>query len=350
MFDHQLIFSSFMNFFVMTFSILLGNGNQFDSPSKMTNNSNLFSGTHTKVQLTRASTDDMSFDSSAKFLPPSNSFLPSNNSPMAGDSTMTAKIMEENQQLLLQQLKKMEGFEIQQQEQFRKDLEQQRKVLEFKQNDYKVAMEQQRNMTQEQILAMQERQSSLLKQQQMQAETMLKQMQSQMESEMRMKSDLLRNQLNIFSEIQSQNPMQPMDISSVLQQLQGRSEQSEKGSIANKEIAGESTDELRKLYEKKYERLNEIHLEEVKDLKECNDRLKERIKVNKDEYQKDLEVERERRLTDLARLRDDHNNNLEEIKEEHARTLEKVNINCKDLNSNQFYIHLFSINYILICY
>ena len=93
-----------MNFLFITFSILPGNGNQFDVPSKMMTNTNLFSGVDTKVQLTRASTDDMSFDSSAKFLPPSNSFLPSNNLPVAEDSTMTAKIMEENQTLLLQHL------------------------------------------------------------------------------------------------------------------------------------------------------------------------------------------------------------------------------------------------------
>ena len=310
----------------MTFSTLPGNGNQFDFHNKTMSHSHLITGVEGKSQMQRPDTADMLFDSTAKMIPSNYNLLqPSaSNLSTVGENTMTAKIMEENQSLLIQQLKKMEGFEMQQQEQFRKDLEEQRRMLEFKQKDYKDAMEQQRNMTQEQILAMQERQTALLRQQQMQAEAMLKQMQSQMESEMRMKSELLRNQLNIFGEIQAQNPMQPIDISTIIQQLQGKNELDSKESLMKQGNSKESAEELKNLYEKKYERLNEVHVEEVKDLKECNNRLKERIKANKEEYQKDLEAERERRSTDLSRLRDEHRQALDETKEEHGRALEKV--------------------------
>ena len=311
--------------------MLPGNGSQFDVQSKMMshplNISNPLNGIEAKSLSTVLDRVDIMSDYNTRTVPSNSNLLPSNPmnlSSTAGDNTMTTKIMEENQSLLVQQLKKMEGFEMQQQEQFRKDLEEQRRMLEFKQKDYKDAMEQQRNMTQEQILAMQQRQTAVLRQQQMQAETMLKQMQSQMESEMRMKSELLRNQLNIFSEIQAQNPMQPIDINTVMQQLQSNSENGVKGPISKHENSKESVEELRKHYEMKCERLNEIHAEETKDLKECNNRLKERLAANKEEYQKDLESERERRLTDLARLRDEHSKMLGEVKEEHSRALEQV--------------------------
>ena len=52
-------------------------------------------------------------------------------------------------------------------------------------------MEQQRLMAQDQVKVMQDRQSSMMKQQQSQMEIMLKQIQAQMETEMRMKSDLV---------------------------------------------------------------------------------------------------------------------------------------------------------------
>ena len=291
------------------------------------NISNQLNGIEAKSQSTVLDRVDIMSDYNTRTVPPNSNLLssnPMNFSSTAGDNTMTTKIMEENQSLLVQQLKKMEGFEMQQQEQFRKDLEEQRRMLEFKQKDYKDAMEQQRNMTQEQILAMQQRQTAVLRQQQMQAETMLKQMQSQMESEMRMKSELLRNQLNIFSEIQAQNPMQPIDINTVMHQLQSNSEHGAKGPISKQVNSKESVEEVRKYYETKCERLNQIHTEETKDLKECNNRLKERITANKEEYQKDLESERQRRLTDLARLRDEHRKTLDEVKEEHSRALEQV--------------------------
>jgi hypothetical protein len=55
----------------------------------------------------------------------------------------------------------------------------------------KSVMDQQRLMAHDQVKVIQDRQSSMMKQQQSQMEIMLKQIQSQMESEMRMKSDLV---------------------------------------------------------------------------------------------------------------------------------------------------------------
>ena len=53
-----------------------------------------------------------------------------------------------------------------------------------------------------QVQAMQEKQSSIMRQQQTQSEMLMKQIQAQMESEIRLKSDLVRNQLRIMTEIQ----------------------------------------------------------------------------------------------------------------------------------------------------
>ena len=59
-------------------------------------------------------------------------------------------------------------------------------------------MEQQRLMAQDQVKVMQDRQSSMMKQQQSQMEIMLKQIQAQMETEMRMKSDLVSQNFPLF--------------------------------------------------------------------------------------------------------------------------------------------------------
>ena len=67
---------------------------------------------------------------------------------------------------------------------------------------------------------MQDRQATILKQQQVQAEMLMKQIQTQMETELRMKSDLVRNQLSILGEIQMQNPEEVMDMKSLLSQVQ----------------------------------------------------------------------------------------------------------------------------------
>ena len=84
------------------------------------------------------------------------------------------------------------------------------------------AMEQQRNMVQDQAILIQDRHASMLKQQQMQSETLLKQIQSQMESEMRMKNDLVRNQLSVLAELQMQNPTDTIDINGIMEKLQKR--------------------------------------------------------------------------------------------------------------------------------
>ena len=43
-----------------------------------------------------------------------------------------------------------------------------------------------------------------------------------MESEMRMKSDLVRNQLNVLTELQVQNPTDTIDINGIMEKLQKR--------------------------------------------------------------------------------------------------------------------------------
>ena len=55
-----------------------------------------------------------------------------------------------------------------------------------------MALEQQRNLAQDQVRAMQERQSSILMQQQAQTEVLMRQIQAQMESELKAKSELVR--------------------------------------------------------------------------------------------------------------------------------------------------------------
>jgi RecJ-like exonuclease len=65
---------------------------------------------------------------------------------------------------------------------------------------------------------MQDRQSSILMQQQTQTEMLMKQIQAQMESELRSKSELVRNQLSILTEIQ--NPQESIDLQGLLSQVQ----------------------------------------------------------------------------------------------------------------------------------
>ena len=67
---------------------------------------------------------------------------------------------------------------------------------------------------------MQDRQSSILMQQQSQTEVLMKQIQAQMESELRAKSELVRNQLTILTEIQMQNPQESLDMKGLLDQVQ----------------------------------------------------------------------------------------------------------------------------------
>ena len=86
---------------------------------------------------------------------------------------------------------------------------------------------------------MQERQASILMQQQSQTEVLMKQIQAQMESELKAKSDLVRNQLTILTEIQvragmlslglcskliyalqMQNPNESLDMKGLLDQVQ----------------------------------------------------------------------------------------------------------------------------------
>ncbi len=50
---------------------------------------------------------------------------------------------------------------------------------------------------------MQDRQSVILRQQQSQAEQLMRELQSRMEADMRMRSELLRNQLRMFMEIEA---------------------------------------------------------------------------------------------------------------------------------------------------
>ena len=277
------------------------------------------------------------FDPDPKLLDPGSKILSGGNTLMhaqfasgAGDHVTSFQTIEENQKLMQQQFQKMEGFEIQQQEQFRRDLEDQKRILELKQKEYKQAMEHQRNMTQDQILAMQEKQSRILKQQQMQAEAMLKQIQSQMESEMRMKSDMLRNQLSMFSEIQAQNPLQPVDINTVFEQMQKGKTITE---IGSGEQDSKVSEDLKQYYEKKCERLVEIHNEEVKELKERNRRILERCNEHKTDYQNDIQTEKDRRISDMSKLREEHCQNIEEIRSEFQKTIEKVILSVQILTA-----------------
>ena len=123
-------------------------------------------------------------------------------------------------QVYQQQLEQMQGLERQQQDQFQRDLEEQRRHMEAKQTEHRQLLDQQRNMCQEQVKMMQEKQSSIMKQQQQQAELLMKSIQTQMESELRMKSELVRNQLHLLAEIQSQNPESVLDMNEIMGQLQ----------------------------------------------------------------------------------------------------------------------------------
>ena len=234
---------------------------------------------------------------------------------------MALKVSEENNKLMQEQFKRMETFEVQQQEQFRRDLEDQRRLLDIKQKEYKTAIEQQRNMTQDKIRAMQERQSAMMRQQQLQADTVLKQLQSQMESETRIKNEMVRNQLCVFSEIQAQNPVNPVNISSLMQELQGKTDANNTSCVDSSATA---VDDLEGHYQKKIERLCEMHKEEINELKERNHSLVERSRNDMEDHQKELELERNRRLQDLDRLREEHNKTLENLRSEYIIAVEKV--------------------------
>ena len=64
---------------------------------------------------------------------------------------------------------------------------------------------------------LQDRQSSALLQQQNQSEMLMKQLQSQMEAEMRMKTELVRHQMQILSEVQSDS-----DFNEVISRFAGK--------------------------------------------------------------------------------------------------------------------------------
>ena len=83
------------------------------------------------------------FDPDPKLLDPGSKILSGGNTLMhaqlafgAGDHVASFQTIEENQKLMQQQFQKMEGFEIQQQEQFRRDLEDQKRILELKQKGF----------------------------------------------------------------------------------------------------------------------------------------------------------------------------------------------------------------------
>ncbi len=59
-----------------------------------------------------------------------------------------------------------------------------------------------------------------MKQQQTQTEILMRQIQAQLESDLRAKSELVRNQLTILTEIQMQNPNEALDLKGLLAQVQ----------------------------------------------------------------------------------------------------------------------------------
>ena len=80
---------------------------------------------------------------------------------------------------------------------------------------------------QEQAIVIQNRHTSMLKQQQMQSEILLKQIQSQMESEVKMKNEMVRHQISMLGDMQMQNPStEAFGINGIMEQLRsGKSSQ-----------------------------------------------------------------------------------------------------------------------------
>ena len=74
---------------------------------------------------------------------------------------------------------------------------------------------------QEQAILIQNRHTSMLKQQQMQSEILLKQIQSQMESEVKMKNEMVRQQISMLGDMQMQNPSstEAFGIHGIMEQL-----------------------------------------------------------------------------------------------------------------------------------
>ena len=162
----------------------------------------------------------------------------------------------------------MQDLERRQQGEFERDLEGQKRMLESKQQEHRMALEQQRNLAQDQVRAMQERQSSILIQQQTQTEVLMKQIQAQMESELKTKSELVRNQLTILTEIQMQNPHESLDMKGLLDQVQqsvGMTKMSAP-SAGNPNRDKDTLEEIESLYKEREERLRSAHAEHVEEL------------------------------------------------------------------------------------
>ena len=82
-------------------------------------------------------------------------------------------------------------------------------------------MDQQKAATQSQVALIQEKQKSMLKQQQQQTEVLLRQIQTQMEADMRLKSEMTRNQLQVLTAEMQMQIKSPFSDQAILAHFKG---------------------------------------------------------------------------------------------------------------------------------
>ena len=249
--------------------------------------------------------------------------------PTASSAHISAPAYSANQSLITSheaQIRQMQAMERQEQEQFHHLLEEQRRLLEARQLEHRAALEQQKHLCQDQVRAMQEHQTQIIQQQQVQAEMVMKQIQSQMESELRMKSDLIRNQLRIMSDIQMQKPEEAIDLKGLMEQIANHSSSGDAtSSLTGKEAKNkESLEELESFFRQKEDRLRVAHSEHVDELEDRIGTLVKRNKTLIESHGKELEEERERRRKDLSEQAEEHKETLQRIKSEYAVTIDRL--------------------------
>ncbi|XP_059099177.1 fas-binding factor 1 homolog isoform X1 [Tigriopus californicus] len=225
------------------------------------------------------------------------------------------------------QLQQMQELERQQQEQFQRDLEEQRRLLQSKQNEHKAVLYQQRSMCQDQVKTLQEKQHTILKQQQAQTEILMKQIQAQMESELRIKNDLVRNQLQILSEIQIQHPEQVIDLAGLVQQI--KDQKTVPGThlesivpVANRDQ--ETKEELEHYFRRREDRIRQNHSEEVEDLEKRIGDLVVKSKEDHESFRTEIEVERQRRRQMLQDQTEEHQEAIQMLRSEYTIALDRI--------------------------
>ena len=99
-----------------------------------------------------------------------------------------------------EQSQKLQIFEREMQKDFERQFEEQKRQLETRQLEHKNVLERQKILCETRAKEIEEKQSQILRDQQMRAELMMRQIQMRMENEFKLKSQMMRNQIKLMSD------------------------------------------------------------------------------------------------------------------------------------------------------